>query len=306
MSETELYSFAKINLGLEIIKKRADGFHELKTVFQTISLHDTLKVRENKKGKIVLTGDDKSVPWDEQNTIYRISELIYKNFNIKKGLDIYVKKKIPAGAGLGGGSSNAATVLIHLVERFGLKTSLKEMIEISKSVGADIPFFLIGGTVLGEGIGDKLTLLREFPEKKIALVFPGIFVSTGAVYSSLNLTKSTQKSKIELFLNSGNFSVLKNYLEEPALRLFPKLKRVKKMIKETGLDFVMMSGSGSSMFCFPKDRNIRDLKTVFNDVYIGKTINRNEYLNKIGASPSGKASVFGADIRRFESSRPRD
>jgi len=93
MSETELYSFAKINLGLEIIKKRADGFHELKTVFQTISLHDTLKVRENKKGKIVLTGDDKSVPWDEQNTIYRITELVYKNFNIKKGLDIYVKKK---------------------------------------------------------------------------------------------------------------------------------------------------------------------------------------------------------------------
>ncbi len=299
-------SFAKINMGLEIVGRRSDGFHDLKTIFQTISLYDILEFSENKSGNIQLSGNLKSVSWDKSNTIYKMADIIYRNFNIKKGISIKVKKKIPPGAGLGGGSSNAAVTLLFLNNYFKLNIPFSNMIALSKSIGADIPFFLIGGTALGEGIGDLLTPLDVFGEKKIAIIFSPKEVSTKLVFSKVNLTKNELKSKIDIFLSSGDISVLENQLELSAFGIFPELGSVKTMIEDMGLNYVSMSGSGSAFFCFPNGQQIKALRTKFPSLFIGETLNRKNYFNRIGASPSGKASVFGADTRRFESSRPRE
>lgn len=301
-----LRSFAKINLGLEVIEKRKDGFHNLKTIFQTISMHDTIEFSENETGIINLSGNLKSIQWDKSNTIFGIANTIYKNFNIKKGINIRVSKRIPPGAGLGGGSSNAAVTLMFLKNYFDLDLDFNEMIEIAKNAGADVPFFLVGGMALGEGIGEILTPLEEPEVRKIAIVLPEIKVSTGLIFSKLNLTKIELKSKIEIFLDSGDISILENQLEESTLEIFSELRKTKKMIKEIGLNFVRMSGSGSAFFCFPDKSEEKALRTKSPSVFIGETLNRKNYFKKIGASPSGKASVFGADTRRFESSRPRD
>ena len=179
----KLKSFAKINLGLEIVGKREDGYHNLKTIFQTINLFDTIEIKENKSGKISLNGDDHSVEWNKKNTIFKAFDAIYRAHNIHKGFDIFVKKKIPPGSGLGGGSSNAAVTLLFLNEYFNLKLNFNELIKISQKIGADVPFFLLGGTVLGEGIGEKITLMDDLNEQLIGLVIPEIKVSTATIFS---------------------------------------------------------------------------------------------------------------------------
>lgn len=302
-----LKSFAKINLGLEVTGKREDGYHNLKTIFQTVDLCDTIEIRENNTGKLSLSGDDASLPWDENNTIYRAFAAFFKKFSLGRGFDVFVKKKIPPGSGLGGGSSNAAVILLFLNEYFKKEMKADALIEISAGIGADVPFFLVGGTVLAEGIGEEMTLLADLDEMPIGIVVPGINVSTGAVFSKLNLTRRPFKSKIDTFMKSGDFSILENNLEKVTFKLFPQVRLIKEKMKQNmGCDFVLMSGSGSAVYCMLKERDIKRLETFFPDctTFAVKTIGRQHYLNRIGASPSGKASVFGTDIPRFDPWRP--
>ena len=301
----KLRSFAKINLGLEITGKREDGFHFLKTIFQTVSLHDSIEIKKNNTKKISLNGNNKSVQWDDTNSIMKAIKIIYGNFNLSQGFDIFVSKNIKPGSGLGGGSSNAAVIIMFLENYFSLSLKNREKIEIAKSIGADVPFFLFGGTMLGEGIGEILTSVKELEEQKIAIISPEIEVSTKLIFSSFNLTTKPRKSKIDTFLGSGDISILKNELETTTFDLFPELKEIKEKMVNLKLKPVLMSGSGSSIYCFPEKEHIAPLRTKFPNITISKTLNRKEYFKNIGAWPSGKASVFGADIRRFESSRPR-
>lgn len=303
-----LKSFAKINLGLEVVGRREDGYHNLKTIFQTVGLFDTIEIRENSTGKVTLSGDDDSLPWDERNTISRAFTAFFKKNSLSRGFDVFVKKKIPPGSGLGGGSSNAAVILLFLNEYFKKEIKTKELIAIAAEIGADVPFFLVGGTVLAEGIGEKMTLLDDFAETLIGIVVPGVNVSTGVIFSKLNLTRRPFKSKIDTFMKSGDFSILENNLEKITFKLFPEVRLIKKkMIHRIGCDFALMSGSGAAVYCMLKERDTGRLKRLFPSctTLAVKTIGRQNYLNSIGASPSGKASVFGADIRRFESCRPR-
>ncbi len=301
----EFRSFAKINLGLEVTGEREDGYHELRTIFQTISLFDTINIRKNNKNRIFLSGDDENISWNSSNTIVKAFDLMYKNFTLDQGFDIQVRKKIPPGSGLGGGSSNAAVIMMFIVDYFSLKVSKNELIELGMKIGADIPFFFTGGTMLGEGIGEILTSIDEPAIESIAVLMPGLHISTGDIFLDHNLTKTPFKSKIITFLGSGDISMLKNELESTTFKKYPELKRIKMKMESLGLDYVSMSGTGSSLFCFPTDTQKTALRSVFPDIFIGKLLDNKKYQNSIGAWPSGKASVFGADIRRFESSRPR-
>ncbi len=294
-------------MGLEITGKRKDGYHNLKTVFQTVSLYDTLEVEVNSAGKLNLDGSDKSVEWDQNNTIAKVYAVFREHCNIEQGFDVFVHKRIPPGSGLGGGSSNAAVFLLFLNEGFNARLGAQDLIQIAARTGADVPFFLVGGTVLGEGIGEKMTSLEDLEETTFAIVVPNIKVSTGLIFSKLNLTRRPFKSKIDTFVKNKEFPVLENKLEEITFELFPEVKAIKdKMLNRTGCDFALMSGSGAAVYCTAQRQDITGLKNLFPGcaAFIVKTIKRQDYLVSIGASPSGKAPVFGAGIRRFESCRP--
>lgn len=303
----KMKSFAKINLGLEVISRRPDGYHNLKTVFQTINLFDTIEIKETKTGKINLAGDDKSVGWDQSNTIIKAFDSIYKNYDVHQGFDIFVRKRIPPGSGLGGGSSNAAVILLFLKEYFNIDLTLKELIDIGIKIGADVPFFLVGGTALAEGTGEILTPLEDVKEKWMVIVIPNIKVSTRLIFSLFNLTSKPIKSKIDTFVKYDNYKILENNLEKVTFELFPVVGAIKEKMKVLEHDLVLMSGSGSAVYCIAPQEKLHGLKNYFagHDVFVTNTIGRQNYFDRVGASPSGKAPVFGAGIRRFESSRPR-
>jgi 4-diphosphocytidyl-2-C-methyl-D-erythritol kinase len=305
----QLKSYAKINLGLEVVSKRADGYHNLKTVFQTIDLYDTITLKKNASGLLHLDGDDPAVGWDEKNTIFRAVDHIDRHYRVGRGFDIEVRKRIPAGSGLGGGSSNAAVILLFLNEYYKLDLPLQELIRLGAEIGADVPFFLVGGTVLGEGIGDRLTPLPDLEERRLDLVIPPDTVSTGLIFSRFGLTSKPIKSKIDTFVSSNNVKILENNLEKITFELFPGVAMIKEKMQEYGYDLVLMSGSGSAVYGLVSGRQQRTFLALKKDfpgyrVLESGSINRKSYLEGIGAWPSGKASVFGADMRRFESSRP--
>jgi len=278
----ELKSFAKINLGLEIYGKREDGYHNLRTIFQTVNIFDIIKVRDNNSKGININGIDSSIALKEDNSIFKAFKIISRNYDLKCGFEVFVEKKIPVGSGLGGGSSNAAVFLLFLNEYFKLGLSLESLIEIAKEIGADVPFFLVGGTVLAEGIGEKLSLLDDLEERLIGIVVPDIKVSTSLIFSEFNLTSTQFESKINLFCKSKNFAVLENNLEKVTFRLFPEIKRIKDNMLNSGCEFVLMSGSGSSVYCFLNNHNISDLKRGFTNMIITKNISRGYYKKNIG------------------------
>jgi 4-diphosphocytidyl-2-C-methyl-D-erythritol kinase len=307
----ELKSFAKINLGLEIMGKRVDGYHNLKTIFQTIDLYDTIEIKENHTGTIHLDGDDPLVEWDRGNTIFKAFDIIGDTFKLHQGFDIFVKKKIPVGSGLGGGSSNAAVILLFLNEYFRLNLQIEDLIDMVVKIGADVPFFLIGGTVMAEGIGERITPLENFEESRVTIVIPAIKVPTALIFSHFNLTTKPIKSKIDTFITSKKLEVLENNLEKTTFELFPEVRMIKKKMRTMGFKLVLMSGSGSAVYGVQgsganTSEVLHELESDFpgSRVFVTRMLNRQNYLDGIGAWPSGKASVFGADMRRFESSRP--
>jgi 4-diphosphocytidyl-2-C-methyl-D-erythritol kinase len=301
----ELRSFAKINLGLEVTGQRADGYHTLRTIFQTIALSDELRLRENNKQKITLAGTDPRIRWDESNTIARACRLISENYRASRGFDITVSKNIPPGSGLGGGSGNAAVMLLFLDQYFNLQIPAPEMNALATALGADVPFFLNGGTMLGEGIGESLTGLPEMAPRSVALFIPKLHVSTALIFSRFGLTKTALPSKIQLFLQRGDFSALENELESVTFDLFPEIREIKQKMIRGGCDFVQMSGSGSAVFGLAAQDKLAALARSLPGMTMTRTIDKKYYQEQIGVSPNGKASAFGADIRRFESSHPR-
>jgi 4-diphosphocytidyl-2-C-methyl-D-erythritol kinase len=301
----KLHSFAKINLGLEITGRRPDGYHTLRTVFQTIDLSDELRLTEKALPRVTLNGSDRRVAWDESNTIARACRLVYENYPLRRGFDITVIKHIPPGSGLGGGSGNAAVMLLFLDQFFNLKIPSAQLSAMAAGLGADVPFFLHGGTALGEGIGEELTLLPGFKPRPIGLFIPASPVSTALIFSRFRLTKVQFPSKIQIFLRRGDFSVLENELEKATFELFPEIREIKGKMLRGGCDFVQMTGSGSAVFGIGTKSNLVALRASLPGMILTRTIAKTYYQEKIGVWPSGKASAFGAEIRRFESSRPR-
>jgi 4-diphosphocytidyl-2-C-methyl-D-erythritol kinase len=236
MEKIKLRANAKINLFLNVINKRKDGYHNIKTIFQEISLFDEIYIEEIKNG-IKIICDSAGIPTDKRNLVYKAADLIKKHSNIKKGVLIKIKKRIPIGAGLGGGSSDASAVLKGLNKLWHLNLSKKELIEIGKRIGADVPFFIEGGRCMAVGIGE---ILKSIPVKKnewYVIVKPDFEISTKYVYSQL--TKPGKNCKITQYYNK---------LEEVVVPLYPEIKEIKEKLLKYGAKISLMSGSGSCVF----------------------------------------------------------
>ena len=276
-------SFAKINLGIEILGKREDGYHEIITLFQTVGLYDLLEFRPLPEDAIILEGDDGTVPWDESNLIYRTAALLKKRFDLKQGIKIRAEKKIPSGRGLGGGSSNAAVTLLVLNELWRIGLDKKLLMGLGATLGADVPFFLEGGLCLGQGKGDRIIPLEDLAPLFCLLVLPSLSLSTAAVYESIPraLTSQGKESKIDRFLSSRELGFLENDLEKTVFYLYPQIKEIKDSLREQGSELSLMSGSGSAVFGLfaDKQRAEKALRAVAKDhpAILAKTVSRKDF-----------------------------
>ena len=243
-------SFAKINLGIEVLKKRADGYHQIRTLFQSIDLYDVLEFRRIRGNGVILEGDDPSVPWTEDNLIHKAAVLIKRQRPSTGGVHIKVKKTIPPGKGLGGGSSNAAVTLMVLNRLWEAGLSQKHMASLAGRIGADVPYFLMGGLCLGEGRGDRITPLEGARDWPCLLVLPSVSIMTAEVYRNHTntLTSPRKDSKIIRFLKTGDPAGLTNDLEETIFRSHPQLKAIKKRLLRRNALLSLVSGSGSAVF----------------------------------------------------------
>lgn len=245
---------AKINFFLEIKNKRSDEYHNLESIMQTVSLYDELSF-ELTKNMVSFECSDKSLSACEINIVYKAAIAIKKHYNTDKGVKIYLKKGIPVGAGLGGGSSDAASTLKALIKLWNIKTTKDELEQIAIKLGADVPFFLTGGTALCEGTGEIVTLLKSIGELNIVLVNPGFSVTTADVYKKIKFPL-TNKVKIHtirdlVFNNSFNkkeaFKSCFNRLEEFVFPSYPEILKIKRVLSESCC-VSLMSGSGATVF----------------------------------------------------------
>ncbi len=276
-------SFAKINLGLEVLGKREDGYHEIRTLFQTVEVYDLLEFWPLRQNEIFLMGNDNSISWDESNLVHRAARLLKEQFDLKGGIRIRVKKNIPAGRGLGGGSSNAATTLWSLNKIWDLGLGKRALMDLGSNLGADVPYFLEGGLCLGEGIGDRIAPLDDLSPRLCVLVLPSFPLSTADVYGRVpsSLTSKDKDSKIIRFLESRDLGFLENDLEEIVFRTHPQIKAIKHIFQKQGSELSLMSGSGSTIFGLFLEKEkaegvSRELEEV-NDVVFTKTLPRKDY-----------------------------
>jgi len=249
----QVQSFAKINLGLRILGRRNDGFHELETIFQTISLHDDLEINPAEK-EITLQGDSPGCT-PEQNLVYKAALLLKQYCNVERGCDITLKKRIPVGAGLGGGSSNAAATLVALNTLWHTGLSTATLLQLAGKLGSDVPFFIINGTALGQGRGEILTPIDLALHYHGVLVCPDLHIITKTAYELLNfsLTKSFKKSKFSVLtrwktdIKIWNL-VLVNDFEPVIFDAYPELGEIFQELKKQDAFYYRMSGSGSTLF----------------------------------------------------------
>ena len=249
-----LPSFAKINWYLRVLGKREDGFHELCTLFQTISLYDNLTFAA--ADKITLTCNDFSVPVDETNLVVKTAMILRDKYAVKSGAAIHLEKRIPAPGGLGGGSSNAAVTLLGLTKLWNIKIEVKELLGLGGKIGSDVPFFFYGGTALGTGRGSEITPVKDFTENFLLIVTPRIDVSTNDAFARLNaprLTNFASKSILNLCrIDAENLSLrqanLKNDFEPSVFAVQREIQRVKEKLLELGAVQANLSGSGASVY----------------------------------------------------------
>jgi 4-diphosphocytidyl-2-C-methyl-D-erythritol kinase len=246
----EKFSPAKVNLYLAVLRKREDGYHDIATLMQQISLYDEMTFSLTKRG-IVVKCLGSSLPEDEGNIVYRAARDCLSRLAYDGGVAITINKKIPVASGLGGGSSNAATTLITLNEMLGNRLSKDDLIKIGKKLGADVPFFIFGKTAWAFGIGDLLEEAENIPHLWFVLINPGFEVSTKTVYENLNLrlTKDPINYSIpRLRIGNNLITGLRNDLEEVTLNHYPLLNQLKKDMITCGALVALMSGSGPTVF----------------------------------------------------------
>ena len=251
MDSIALYSHAKINLRLDILRKRADGYHDIRTLLQKVSLRDELRIAIAKRGIKVMC-DNHQVPINEDNLAYTAAQTILNRYKVKDGVNISIKKNIPIAAGLGGGSSNAASTLIGINQLFGLGISKQELIKIGSDIGADVPFFIFCDTALATGIGDRLEKIDIIPKLWLLLITPDIQISTAWAYRSLRmgLTSKPINTNIPNCIThlTEITTILSNDLEKVVIPRYPIIQRIKEELINKGAKGSLMSGSGSTVF----------------------------------------------------------
>lgn len=293
----QLPSFAKINWKLSVLGRRADGFHELRTIFQTITLHDLLTFSGRTDERLQLTCDAREIPVDGRNLIYRAAIALRELYGLRLGASIHLAKRIPAEGGLGGGSSNAAVALLGLASLWNLKVSKAELCALGTRLGADVPFFFTGGTALGTGLGTQVTPLSEVSAEHLLIVMPDAKMATAEAYSELNapaLTKADGDTILPISRADEHFAdsfpdALHNDFEQVVFRLKPEIERAKNALVLSGARQALMTGSGSSIFGIfenqeTQERAARALRAEANwRVFSCSTLSRAQYAQALGS-----------------------
>lgn len=255
MKQIELKALAKINLGLDVLGKRENGYHDVRMVMQSIYLYDSVKIEKKDTAGIELTTNLYFLPVGDNNIAYKAAEMLMQEFQLPGGVRITLNKHIPVAAGMAGGSSNAAAVLFGMNRLFGLKLSKEELMERGVKLGADVPYCIMRGTVLAEGIGEELTVLPAMPKCTVLIAKPPISVSTKVVYEALDAKEIVEHPDIDGLLEGLEQGSLKkvascmgNVLEDVTIPMHPVIAEIKQVMKENGALNAMMSGSGPTVF----------------------------------------------------------
>lgn len=257
MDKIQLKALAKINLGLDVLRRREDGYHEVKMIMQTISLCDELELRKRKQPGIQVRTNLHYLSTNENNLVYKAAQLLMEEFQIGDGIAIQLQKRIPVAAGMAGGSSDAAAVLWGMNQMYGLGLSRKGLMERGVRLGADVPYCVLRGTALAEGIGERLRTLPPMPKCYILLAKPGISVSTRFVYENLhaNDLKPEQHPDVDAMIEAMKEKDLGlltarmgNVLELVTVPAHPVIEEIKRYMLEAGALGAMMSGSGPTVF----------------------------------------------------------
>ena len=255
MKEIHLIAKAKINLGLDVVRKREDGYHEVRMIMQMIDLYDKIVLSQKKESGIAIRTNLSFLPENENNLAYRAAKLLMDEFDVKEGLSISLTKHIPVAAGMAGGSTDAAAVMIGVNRLFRLNLTKKELMERAVNIGADVPFCIMRGTALAEGIGEKLTALPDMPHCYILIAKPKVHVSTKYVYSNLKADELESHPDID-----GQIRALKDQdlqaltaqmghvLETVTVPAYPVIDEIKRKMMKYGALGAMMSGSGPTVF----------------------------------------------------------
>ncbi len=263
MNEIKVKALAKVNLGLDILRKREDGYHDVRMIMQTIHLYDQLEIKKTNEPGIHITVNLDFLPTDENNLIYKAAKLMQDTYSLEQGVDVNLQKHIPVAAGMAGGSTDAAAVLYGMNELFGLKLKRKKLMELGVSLGADVPYCLMRGTALAEGIGEQLKSLPPMPKCPVLIAKPAVSVSTKFVYEHLKLDENTVHPDIDAQLAALGKGDLKgvaahmgNLLETVTIPAYPVIDEIKRCMLESGAINAMMSGSGPTVFGLFEDEGI--------------------------------------------------
>lgn len=252
-----LPAYAKINLDLRILGRRpCDNFHEIRTVFQTITLHDQLTFQKSEGERIGLTCSDPDIPAGEDNLVYRAALELRRRYAVQEGASIHLEKRIPAQAGLGGGSSDAAVALLGLACLWELSVGQDELVKIGAGLGADVPFFFTGGTALGTGLGTDIYPLGDAPDRSLLVIMPGVKVSTAEAYQALRAPALTKPRSAAILpvsyadtqISDSLYEVMRNDFEPAIYQLHPEIERARNALVGAGARRALLAGSGASVF----------------------------------------------------------
>ena len=287
MNSIQLKSRAKINLSIDVLGKRPDGYHLVEMIMQTIDLFDIIKIFSIEEDKIIIESNSKDIPLDSKNIVYKAADLIKNHCNIRKGIKIYIEKNIPIAAGMAGGSSNAAAVLVGLNKLWNLNLSKDELKVLGLKLGADVPFCIEGEASLAENIGEKLTKIDGLSQDAFVLVCkPDLFVSTKEIYEEIDskiIEKRPNNKLLIKLLKENNIEMLAknmyNVLEEVTKEKYPVIKEIEKVMMEHDALGSMMSGSGPTVFgLYDNKEQAENCKQIllesFKQVYVVKVHNK--------------------------------
>ena len=293
MNEVRIPAYAKVNLRLEVLGKRADGYHELRTIFQTVSLHDSLRLRKSPKSGISLTvrgNDALSEEPIEKNLVYRGVDALRRELKIRAGVEVLLQKAIPAGRGLGGGSSDAAAALLGYLRLTGKRIETDRLLAIAAGLGADVPFFLFGGCALGVGKGDEIYPLPDIPDCSLLIVSPkDIHIPTADAYRWLHapelasLTKSAAAHKLYKFCAlcwKSQGAGLSNDFEGAVFRRHVRLDQIRRTLLRRGASEALLAGSGSAVFgVFPSPAKARRAAVgfVYDQSFVCESVSRSKF-----------------------------
>lgn len=280
MDKIKQNAYAKINLGLDVVRRLENGYHEVSMIMQTVSLCDKITICKNSGHGIEVFTNKAELPGDENNLVYKAAALLCDEFKIEDAIMIELEKNIPIAAGLAGGSSDAAAVFRGMNELFSLKLSIEDMQNRAVKLGADIPYCITGGTYLSEGIGEKLSQIKSFDDYYVLLAKPDISVSTKWVYENLNLSsinKHPSIAEIKTAIENGNLNgmceKLENILESVTVTKYPVIDEIKAVMKSEGALSSLMSGSGPTVFgIFDDIERIKTCKNKIEELKLAKDI----------------------------------